>query len=145
MSRLHAFLFAGALLAGCVPARVPPNLDDTPGPPVQVIDGTFETPLFAGNYPPGWRTITSPAGEPSFLIFVAPDNCALIQVSALVERAVPDLTGECEGSLRRIDAQAVVGETTVYLSGAALESGGADFEATFEQVTHSLVSPRHRP
>lgn len=142
MKPWYGLLFALALLTGCVPARVPSHLDDTPGPPVQISESWFETTHFAGHYPAGWRTITSPAGEPPFLIFVAPDNCALIQVSAEIERAAPDPNGTCEGAFQRVDTQTVIGATTVYLSGIAPENVWTDFEAAFEQVQQSITTRR---
>jgi hypothetical protein len=70
-----------ALLAGCVPARVPENLDDTPGPPVVVADQLYENSAFTARYPEGWRVVTSEARATPGAIFVAPDERTTIQLS----------------------------------------------------------------
>ncbi|MBZ0287347.1 MAG: hypothetical protein K8I30_07015, partial [Anaerolineae bacterium] len=40
--------------AACIPAKVPSNLDDTPGPAVVVSDKVFENSAFTARYPDGW-------------------------------------------------------------------------------------------
>jgi hypothetical protein len=49
---------------------------------VQVTDGTVITSAFRVARPDGWRVITSPADVPPFVIFVAPDDAALVLVSS---------------------------------------------------------------
>lgn len=67
-------------LSACVPARVPDNLDDTPGPAVVVTDRLFENSIFTARYPPGWRIVTGEAGAPPSVIFVAPDEQTTIRL-----------------------------------------------------------------
>jgi hypothetical protein len=76
----YAFIFCLVLLAACIPAKVPSNLDDTPGPAVVVSDKIFENSQFSARYPDGWRVVTSEAQAPPSVIFVAPDNVATIQL-----------------------------------------------------------------
>lgn len=68
-------------VGGCVPARVPPHLSHTPGPSVIVTDGRYTSAAFGVMRPAGWRVITSPADTPPSVIFVAPDDRALVMVA----------------------------------------------------------------
>jgi hypothetical protein len=72
----------GLLAVGCIPARVPDNLDDTPGPPVSINDGRYKGVIFSADIPAGWRVITSEAQTPQSVIFVAPDDKTLIRLIA---------------------------------------------------------------
>lgn len=80
------FLF---LIAGCIPARVPSNLDNTPGPAVIVADGYYQGSAFTARYLAGWRIVTSEASAPPSVIFVAPDEKSTIRLSV----APIDLSG----------------------------------------------------
>lgn len=69
------------LLAGCgslVPAQVPPQLTHTPGPPVIVTDNEVRTVAFRAQYPRGWQVVTGPAFADPWMIFLNPDQTALI-------------------------------------------------------------------
>jgi hypothetical protein len=79
-SLCYAFFFSFLFLAACIPAKVPSNLDDTPGPAVVVSDHTFENSQFTARYPDGWRVVTSEAQAQPSVIFVAPDDVATIQL-----------------------------------------------------------------
>ncbi len=70
------------LCAGCVPADVPPQLAFTPGPAVIVDAARYQSTFLSVRVPQGWRIVTAPAEQPDFVIFVAPDNDALMQFSA---------------------------------------------------------------
>ena len=70
------------IFAACIPAHVPDNLDDTPGPPVIITGDLYEGSQFSARYPNGWRVITSEANAPPSVIFVAPDESATIQLVA---------------------------------------------------------------
>lgn len=76
----YSFLFFFFLLAACIPAKVPDQLDDTPGPPVVVTDHTYENSQFSARYPDGWRVVTSEARTPPSVVFVAPDEVSTIWV-----------------------------------------------------------------
>ena len=52
------------LFSGCVPAQVPDNLDDTPGPPVVVSEDRYQGAVFSARAPAGWRIITSESRVP---------------------------------------------------------------------------------
>lgn len=68
------------LLSACIPATVPDNLDDTPGPPVVVNNDVYEGTVFTAHIPDGWRVITGEAQAPQSVIFVAPDDKTLIRL-----------------------------------------------------------------
>lgn len=78
------FIFVSLLcclmVSACIPATVPDNLDDTPGPPVVVSNGLYEGAVFSARVPDGWRVITGEAQAPQSVIFVAPDGVTLIRL-----------------------------------------------------------------
>ena len=69
-------------IAGCIPAHVPDNLDDTPGPPVVVDNQVYQGAEFSARIPDGWRVITGEAQAAQSVIFVAPDGKTLIHLVA---------------------------------------------------------------
>lgn len=82
---------------GCVPAKVPDNLDDTPGPSVVVADGYYRGSAFTARYPAGWRIVTSEASAPPSVIFVAPDEVSTIRLSvAPIDLSGPDSAFQIE-------------------------------------------------
>lgn len=89
------------LFTSCIPARVPDNLDDTPGPPVIVDGQVYEGADFSVRYPAGWRIITSEASAPQSVVFAAPDNVAIIrlQIGSLEEAS---LDGEMRTEVRGV-------------------------------------------
>jgi hypothetical protein len=120
-------------LSACIPAKEPPNLDDTPGPPVVITGDWVEVGGIRARYPDGWRVITSPADTPPFVIFASPDNCALIVLS-VEPMDVPQPASDCE----QTDFQTMTHETTLF---AGLSAPAASFEryrTTFEAVMTSL-------
>ena len=70
------------LFSACIPASPPPNLSATPGAAVVVTRDHYQNDRSASTIPTGWRVITSPAGAPPSVTFVAPGDCALIIVSS---------------------------------------------------------------
>lgn len=77
---LYALLLFCLLASACIPATVPDNLDDTPGPSVILNNGLYEGEAFTVQVPQGWRVITSEAQAPQAVIFVAPDDKTLIRL-----------------------------------------------------------------
>jgi hypothetical protein len=77
---LALLLVCFIILAACIPAKVPSNLDDTPGPAVVVTDKTFENSAFTARYPDGWRIVTGEAQAAPSVTFVAPDEQSTIQL-----------------------------------------------------------------
>jgi hypothetical protein len=70
------------MLVGCIPAHVPENLDDTPGPPIVVNNKVYRGAEFSARIPDGWRVITGEAQATQSVIFVAPDGKTLIRLVA---------------------------------------------------------------
>jgi hypothetical protein len=111
------------LLAGCVPATPPPHLANTPGAPVIVDGDRVITSAFRVRAPAGWRIILGAASAPPSVTFVAPDNCALIAVSAapIAAPPLPDGCPPVEARTERVTVNG--GEIRVY---AAADAGTTD-------------------
>ncbi len=78
--RLLAAALLSLGLAGCIPARTPPQLAFTPGPPAVVTDRTYANLWFALRYPAGWRVVTGAADAPPSVVFVAPDDASTVTI-----------------------------------------------------------------
>lgn len=108
------------LLAGCgalVPAQTPPQLAQTPGAPVQISAGKILTMQFTVQAPPAWRVITSASIDPITLILAAPDNAALIVVSA--QQIVRPPRPQTDAALRILHQMRQFTGTAVYVYAAA--------------------------
>lgn len=138
----HGAACAVLVLAGCVPAKVPPQLIATPGVAVVVQGGRYETAVFSAAYPAGWRVITSPANEPPFVILASPDQCTIILLST-DPRPAPDA-----GLCARAETRTVSAETgnfpKVYAAMRAAADDWASAEATFTAIVESIVSETNR-
>lgn len=123
-------------LAACVPARTPPQLAATPGAAVVVDGQMYQTAVFSARYPDGWRAIASPAGEPPFVTFAAPDNCTLILLS-LDARPAPESNG-CAGAVWREASETVDGAPVIFAALRAPADQWAEAEAAFAAVVASV-------
>lgn len=134
---LLRYVFLLFVLASCIPARVPDNLDDTPGPPVQVSDQQYSGVDFSARYPAGWRVVTGEAQVPQSVIFVAPDEVSYIRLHVgkpAPDDAVPNLKSEVR-TLTLANGVAVT---------AVLNAPPESFDTLmidFEQVVAALESP----
>jgi len=136
---MRRLLICMVLLAGCVPARVPSQLSATPGPPVVVTGDRYENAVFAVERPANWRVITSGADAPPGVIFAAPDDTALIVLSAAPLGDVP-LPPATEPDAVRVDRRAVpVGDRAVYAAVAGPAARWADVRPVWERVLASVV------
>jgi hypothetical protein len=123
------------LVAACVPLQTPPQVQQTPGPAVQITDRAFESEAFSLRYPVGWRVITSAAGDPPYAIFVAPDDAALI-VIATESAPAPGLEGGSYTVERHIELGAGRTVTAVlHAPNAAWMTYRSIFDALVETVT----------
>lgn len=108
------------LLAGCgalVPAQTPLQLAQTPGAPLQISAGSILTAQFRLQAPADWRVITSASIDPITLILAAPDNAALIVVSA--QQIVRPPRPQTDAPLRILYQARELSETRVYVYAAA--------------------------
>jgi hypothetical protein len=125
-------LIAALLLAGCVPATPPPHLVNTPGAPVIVDGDRVITAAFRARAPAGWRIILGAASAPPAVIFAAPDNCALIAVSAAPIDA-PPLPKTCPPTAPR--------EARLRVNGGEIAVYAAADARTVEAVIANIAAP----
>ena len=129
------------MLAACVPATPPPQLAFTPGAPVTVTGERVTNSVFSVARPGGWRVITSAADAPVSVIFVAPDDSALVMVARELPESPPQPQADADTSLQQ-DTRTVTLETgavTVYA--AAPAERWDQVEALMEQVADSVALP----
>lgn len=125
------------VMAGCIPATLPDNLDDTPGPPV-VFDGTRYTgSRFTASVPDGWRVVTSEAQAPQGVIFVAPDDKTLIHLLA-DEVDMADVA--IQNQRNELDSVALADGSTVSVLFSSPASTWDHYWAIFETVRDSISS-----
>lgn len=136
MKRLLVIL--ALAFAACVPATPPPNLDATPGAAVVVSEGRYESSSFSAAYPAGWRAITSPAGEPPFVILAAPDNCIVVVLS-LDERPAPEPAG-CDAAEWREATATHDGPPLVYAAVRASSDAWPTAEAALTSIVASITT-----
>jgi len=125
------------MLVGCIPAHVPDNLDDTPGPPVSVDSNVYQGAVFSAQIPAGWRVITGEAQAPQSVIFVAPDGKTLIRlIAGNVDKAAVTVADQ-RNEIAPVTLANAITVTTVFSSP---DSTWADYFPVFEQVQDSLSS-----
>lgn len=127
-------LLCVAALTACVPAAVPPQLDATPGPAVIVADRVEVAGLFSVQPPAGWRIITSAAGDPPSVLFIAPDDAALIGVGTAPDYTAPALPGADHSAARAVAVDGVQVQAALRAPADAPDV----FIAAFERVIASL-------
>lgn len=119
-----------ALVAGCVPADTPPQLQFTPGAPFTIADGVYRSVAFAVAYPAGWRVITPPAENPRSVIFAAPGDDALIFVTADPDQPPPPLPASPAVMLTETHATGVIVSLVTH----------AEREAMYEPVWRAVLA-----
>lgn len=125
------------IVSGCVPARVPDNLDDTPGPPIVVSDGWYRGADFSARVPDGWRIITSEARVPQAVILAAPDNTAIIR---LISGKVNEADVTISGQRNQLDEITLPDGRIITAVLSAPPDQWATFEPIYEQVRQSVQS-----
>lgn len=122
-------------LAACVPARVPEHLDDTPGPPFVIADGWYRGAAFQARIPPDWRVITGEAARPPAVIFVAPEDAAVIRLS------LAPLTPEAvaaDGQRAEIETLALGDGQTLWTALTAPDADWARYAPVWAAVNESV-------
>ena len=132
-----SIVFVFLLLVGCIPAHVPDNLDDTPGPPISVDNNVYMGPVFSAQIPAGWRVITGEAQAPQSVIFVAPDGKTLIR---LIAGKVDESAVTVADQRNEIVPVTLANATTVTAVFSSPASTWANYYLAFEQVRDSLSS-----
>jgi hypothetical protein len=137
--RLIAVIFAlvGIILIGCIPAHVPDNLDDTPGPPISFENNVYQGAAFSADIPAGWRVITGEAQAPQSVIFVAPDGKTLIR---LIAGKVDESAVTVADQRNEIVPVTLANATTVTAVFSSPASTWVNYYSAFERVRDSLSS-----
>ena len=133
----YAVVLCCLLFAGCIPAHVPDNLDDTPGPPVVVDNQVYHGTVFSARIPDGWRVITGEAQSAQSVIFVAPDGKTMIR---LVAGKVDESAVTVVDQRNEIDPVTLADATIVTTAFSSPYSTWASYFPAFEQVRDSLSS-----
>ena len=130
------------IFSACVPAHVPDNLDDTPGPPVVVSDGWYYGIDFSARVPAGWRIITSEAAAPQAVIFAAPDNVAIIRLISGQAREADVITS---GQRNAVDEIKLADGRIITSVLSAPQDQWGTFAPVYEQVRQSVQASRANP
>ena len=137
VSGVHWLLAFGVwLLAGCVPMQTQaPTLRDEAG--FVIAGDVYRSALFDVKIPEGWRIVTSESNTPPSLMMVAPDDCALIQVSSTPLENAP-ISPTCEGAVRSEIETVQHGASTLYIGASAPAEAWAGFVTVLEGVRESV-------
>ena len=135
-------LFLTIALSACgrlAPANTPPQLDYTPGPAAVITDETYDAGAFSVRYPLGWQVITPAAFSTPWVVFVTPDDTALIVLA--MDNADTQVTpgNTAEADLDRLEETLELdnGET-LYVVLVAPRGEWEDYAAIFEQVVATV-------
>jgi hypothetical protein len=124
------------LFGACVPVKVPLQLAYTPGPSAIITEREYDAGLFKAQYPAGWRVITSAATSPPSVIFVSPDDDALIVLGTDIgEAPKPNVEGEIKSETRHLTIDNDLSLTAVLNASA---EKWESFSTVFERVIESI-------
>ena len=123
--------------SACIPTPSAPNPDTTPGGAI-ITRNTYRNDLFSVTYPAGWRAITSPAGAPPSVTFVAPGDCALIVVSSTPIDSPPTAPSCDQPDIQVIEREASLDGQQIVIAGSAPGAGWDEFLAALDRVAASL-------
>ena len=126
------------LFSACLPAPTAPSLNTPAELGAVVTRDTYRNDLFSVTYPEGWRAITSPAGAPPTVTFVAPGDCALIVVSSAPVDAPPTAPSCDQPDIQVIEREATLDGRQIVIAGSAPGAGWEDFLAALDRVAASL-------
>jgi hypothetical protein len=129
------------LFAACIPAQTPAILDATPGAGAVVTDDTYRTDAFSLRYPSGWRVITSQAGVPPSVTFVAAGDCALILVSSVPIEQPPKSSTCTQPDVQTTTRTVALESGEIALAGSAPATEWEAFLVAFESVAASVSVP----
>jgi hypothetical protein len=138
IARVARFLGFILLFAACIPATPPANISATPGEFAIITQDSYQNDVFRVLYPTGWRVITSPAGAPPSVTFVAPGNCDLIIVAS--DSAEQSLKSpSCNQPDIKTTTQTVtLGSKRITVAGSAPSAGWDEFIQAMDRVAASV-------
>lgn len=127
------------LIGACgsiVPATTPPQLDDTPGPPVVVTWDTYTAVEFSVQYPPDWTVVTSPAFSPTWVVFTSPDQQAVIVLALNPDDTQVTPPVAAESPLQREEVTVTLADETMLT--AALIAPSGEWEGLLSNFTRLI-------
>ncbi|MBI1259553.1 MAG: hypothetical protein GC204_18960 [Chloroflexi bacterium] len=131
--------FVVLLFSACIPASPPANVSATPGEAAVITQDTYQNDVFRVEYPEGWRVITSPAGAPPSVTFVAPGDCALIIVSTSPVAEASLTSPSCDQTDIQTTTQTLtLGSQSITVAGSAPSAGWDAFTPSLDRITASL-------
>lgn len=97
------------LMAACVPAEQPAQLDATPGAGVILTENTYTSTAFETWYPPDWRVVSSAAFADPWVVFADADDTALMIVAVNVDdtQLQPEMSRQAEQRVTLADGSEV--------------------------------------
>ena len=124
--------------SACIPASPPANIAATPGAAAIITRDSYQNDRFSVEYPADWRVITSPAGAPPSVTFVAPGNCALIIVSTVALEQPPTSPSCDQPDIKTTSQHVTLGSQQIALAGSAPSTGWDEFVSTLDRIAASL-------
>lgn len=97
------------LMAACVPAEQPAQLDATPGTAVILTENTYTSTAFETWYPPDWRVVSSAAFADPWVVFADAEDTALmiVAVNADDTQLQPEMPRQAEERVTLADGSMV--------------------------------------
>ena len=131
-----------AILAACgqlAPAVVPAQLSQTPGPPITVSNGVYHSTGFEVKMPVGWQIISSPAYSQPWVVFLSPEEDAVIVVAQdeTDTNVVPPIV---DGGLETILSQVELRNSTVIFAALATSQERASFYTPLYQLLQESIT-----
>ncbi|MEO8395334.1 MAG: hypothetical protein ABI700_20230 [Chloroflexota bacterium] len=127
------------LFAACIPASPPANVGATPGAAAIVTQDRYQNDVFSVTYPTGWRVITSPAGAPPSVTFVAPGDCGLVIVTSAPLKDVPHSPACNADFYYTVDKRKIsLGDNTITVAASAPDAEWATLHDQMDRIAASL-------
>jgi hypothetical protein len=120
------------------PATVPAQLAQTPGPPVMISDGVYRSTAFEVAVPVDWEVVTSPAFSSPWVVFISPEEDAVIVVAvdeADTDVMPPQPAGQTQ---YRVEPVRLDNGQTVYAALITSAEHNDDYESMYNALQASL-------
>lgn len=132
------FLWLMIMFSACIPVQTSSLVNATPGAGAVITQDAYRNDLFSLSYPAGWRAVTSPAGAPASVTFVAPGDCALVVVSSAPIDAPPTAPSCDQPNIQTVERAITLGDTAISLAGSAPASDWDNFMGAVDRIASSL-------